>query len=326
MCRPLRLEYPDSLWHVTVRGNARQNIFRDDSDRQFFLELLGACVKRFAWILTACVLMSNHFHLVVQLTCETLSRGMHWLNASYSQTFNRRHDRVGHLFQGRFNAFLIEKEAYSLEVLHYVVLNPVRARIVTRPEDYIWSSHRAVIGEATAPEWLAVDDVLVQFGSERDLAQAAYRQFVDAAIGSEKKPWNDLVNQIYLGRKEWIEAVHERVNLKPRADEHPRAQRVVGAPSMATVVAAVARTFAVEENLLRRARGGIPRMMAAWLGWHEALLTNRDIAAGLRLQSSGHVSDLIRRCDRELDRNPILRDGLDRCLSTIRGAKGEPKT
>jgi REP element-mobilizing transposase RayT len=130
MSRPLRLEYPGSLWHVTVRGNGRQDVFRDDRDRQFLLELLGDCVNRFAWILPAYVLMSNHFHLVNELTSETLSRGMQWLNGTYSQAFNRRHERVGHLFQGRFKAFLIEKEAYFLEVLRYVVLNPVRAGMV----------------------------------------------------------------------------------------------------------------------------------------------------------------------------------------------------
>src|SRR5207253_11472732 len=186
----------------------------------------------------------------------TLSRGMHWLNANYSQTFNRRHNRVGHLFQGRFHAFLVEKETYSLEVLRYVVLNPVRARIVDRPEQYRWSSHQAVIGDVPGPEWLAVDDVLAQFGSQRDLARARYRHFVDAAIGLERTPWTDLVGQIYLGGDAWIERVRERVDIKPRSDDHPREQRVVGGPTMATVVGAVANEFSIEQDRLRNGRGG----------------------------------------------------------------------
>jgi REP element-mobilizing transposase RayT len=325
MSRPLRLEYPGSLWHVTVRGNGKQDIFRDDRDRRIFLKLLGACVNRFAWILPAYVLMSNHFHLVIELTCETLSRAMHWLNGTYSQAFNRRHDRIGHLFQGRFKSFLIEKEAYFLEVLRYVVLNPVRAGMVARPEDYVWSSHRAVIGDAPAPEWLAVDDVLAQFGWEREIARARYRHFVDAWIGVETCPWTDLVGQIYLGGEEWIERVRERVDLKPRADDHPRLQRVVAAPAMATIVAAVATTLSIDEDRVRHGRGGIPRMVAAWIGWHEALLPNRDIAAGLRIQSTGHVSGLIRRCDRELALNPVVQECIDRCVATIRRELGEPK-
>jgi putative transposase len=325
MSRPLRLEYPGSLWHITVRGNGRQDIFHGDHDREVFLELLGACVSRFAWILPAYVLMSNHFHLVIQLTCETLSRGMQWLDSKYAQAFNRRHQRVGHLYQGRFKACLIEKEAYYLEVLRYVVLNPVRAAMVTRPEEHPWSSHRAVLGVAKAPGWLAVDDVLVQFGPNRDLARACYQDFVNAAIGAERAPWADLVGQIYLGTDAWIKRVRKQVDLKPRVDDHPRPQRVVGGPSMAAVVAAVAVTLSIDEERIRHGRGGMPRMIAAWIGCHEALLTNRDVAAGLRLRSSGNVTDLIRTCDRELARNRILRARIDHCIATIRRGKGESK-
>jgi REP element-mobilizing transposase RayT len=124
MSRQVRLEYPGALFHVTSRGNARQNIFFDDDDRELYLELLGATVKKFGWILTAYVLMSNHVHLLIQLTANTMSLGMKWLNEKYAQRFNRRHDRVGHLFQGRPKAPLIEKDSYFLEVLRYVVLNP----------------------------------------------------------------------------------------------------------------------------------------------------------------------------------------------------------
>src|ERR1700694_5243331 len=251
--------------------------------------------------------MSNHFHLVTELTSETLSRGMQWLNGSYSQAFNRRHERVGHVFQGRFKAFLIEKEAYFLEVLRYVVLNPVRAGIVARPEEYLWSSHRAVIGDAASPEWLAVDDVLAQFGSQRELARARYRHFVDAAIGLERTPWNDLVGQIYLGGEAWMERVRDRVDLRPRADDHPRQQRVVGGPTMAAVVGAVANEFSIDDDRVRNGRGGVARMIAAWIAWNAALRTSRDIAAGLRLRSSGSVSRLIRRCDRKLGQDPRLR-------------------
>jgi putative transposase len=317
MSRPLRLEYPGSLWHITSRGNAKQDIFSDDCDREFFLGLLGTCVERFSWILTAYVLMSNHFHLVVELTCETLSRGMQWLNGKYSQAFNRRHDRVGHLFQGRPDMRLVEQETYGLELLRYVVLNPVRAGMVARPEDYVWSSHRALLGEAPAPDWLAVDDVLVRFGSERALARAAYRQFVDAGIGLETTLWNDLVGQIYLGSDEWIDRVRERVDLKPRADAHPRLQRYVAAPTMAFVIRAVADAFSIDEAWVRCGRGGQPRMVAAWIAWHEGQLTNTEIAAGLRLQCSGYVSKLVQRCDRELQIDFRLRECIDRCLSTL---------
>jgi putative transposase len=325
MTRPLRLEYPGSLQHITHRGNCRQNIFLDDDDRNCFLELLGKCVSRHAWILMAYVLMRNHYHLIVQLTCESLSRGMQWLDSKYAQYFNRRHGRVGHLYQGRFHAPLIEKESYLLEVLRYDALNPVRAGIVARPEDYIWSSHRAVLGLTTPPEWLAVDDVLVQFAPDRGLAIANYKSFVDAAIGLDRSPWKDLVGQMYLGSEGWIERVRERIDLKPRSDDHPSAQRLIAAPSIGAVIAGVAKTFAIDEERIRHGKGGVPRSMTAWIAWHDALLTNREIAAGLRVRSSGHVSRMVQRFERELADNPLLREGVDRCLSTIRGKKAEGK-
>ena len=313
MSRPLRLEYPSSLHHVTARGNNKQNIFLDDEDREFFLKLLGTCVERFSWILTAYVLMSNHFHFVVQLTRETLSRGMQWLNGKYVQRFNRRHHRVGHLFQGPPDMKLVEEDAYGLEVIRYVVLNPVRAAMVARAEDYVWSSHRAVIGETSAPDWLAVDDVLVNFGSERVLAQAAYRDFVNAGIGVETNLWKNLVGQIYLGSDGWMERVRERVDLKPRADAHPRVQRLVAAPTMADVIRAVADALAIDEAWVRCGRGGTARMAAAWIASYEGQLTNTEVAAGLRLRSAGHVSRLVDRCDREAEHDIHLRE----LLSTI---------
>ncbi|HUK37025.1 MAG TPA: transposase, partial [Vicinamibacterales bacterium] len=220
MSRPLRLEYPGSFWHITARGNNRQLIFADDDDRRSFLEMLGESVERFGWIVPAYVLMPNHYHLVLELTWPELSRGMHWLNSRFSLRFNQRHRRVGHLFQARFKSFLVDKEAYFLELLRYVVLNPVRARMTSRPDDYEWSSHRAVLGEVAAPEWLAVDDALAPFGRNRDAARSEYRAFVDRAIGCDARLWDAVVGQVYLGRSEWIDEIRERIAVKPRSKEH----------------------------------------------------------------------------------------------------------
>jgi REP-associated tyrosine transposase len=311
MSRPLRLEFPGSVHHVTSRGNERRNIFADDADCEVFLDLLGVCTGRFEWIVTAYALMSNHFHLVVQLTDETLSRGLQWLNSQYSQHFNRRHGRVGHLLQGRPDIRLVDHETYALEVLRYVVLNPVRAHIVPRPEDYEWTSHRTVLGLADAPKWLAVDDVLVQFAPERDTARALYREFVDCAIGSTQSPWSNLVGQIYLGSEEWVAGVRERVNLQPRSAEHPRAQRFVPAATMADIIRRVAEAFSIDENQIRFGRGGLTRTVAAWIAWHEGQLTASEIAAGLRLRCAGHVSRLVARCERELESRPELRSKVE---------------
>jgi len=318
MSRPLRLEFPGSLWHITVRGNERRDIFFDDTDRRRFIDLLGESVLRFKWIVPTYAMMPNHIHSVIQLTTETLSRGMCWLNGNYAREFNRRHRRVGHLFQGRFKPFLIDKEAYYLEVLRYVVLNPVRACIVAKPEDYAWTSYRAIMGDVEAPPWLAVDDVLVQFGPTKEIARANYREFVDAGIGLDRRPWDDLVGQIYLGDASWLDKVRAQIALKPRADEHPQQQRTPRDLAMADVVAAVASALSIDEARVRYGPDKFARMVAAWVGCYEALLPNRVIAAGLRLRSPSRVSALVRRCDRELARKGDLQADVDRCIATLR--------
>ena len=281
-------------------------------DREAFLHLLGRCVERFDWILAAFVLMSNHFHFVVQLTAENLSRGMQWLNSTYSQHFNRRHERAGHVLQGRPDIRLIDHERYLREVMRYVVLNPVRAKMVARPEEYEWSSHRAVLGLAPIPEWLAVDDALVSFGPDRDIARAFYREFVDAGIALTESPWSGLVAQTYLGSETWIEDIRQRVRLKPRSEEHPRAQRFVPFATMEEIIRRVAGALSVDENQIRFGRGGLARTVAAWLAWYDGQLKASEIAAGLRLRSCGNVARLVERCEREMESRAELRAIVER--------------
>ena len=318
MARPLRLEFPGAVYHVTSRGNERRPIFQSDHDRETFLGFLGQAVKRFGWSVTAWVLMTNHFHLVIQTPEPNLSRGMHWLKGTYAAWFNRRHERWGHLFGGRFKAFLIEKETYFSEVLRYVVLNPVRAKIVERPEDYHWSSYRATAGPESAPEWLDLDAALSSFAPERDLAQLYYREFVAAKLASDERLWDKLVNAIYLGTEAWAKQMRVVVESKPRSTDHPKKQRAVGRPQMHAVVSAVARTAGVTPAAIRTMRGGPLRRLVAWIGWHEGLVTLRAIAASLRLRSEGHISGLIRRCEREFATSAELLGHLDQALAAVR--------
>jgi putative transposase len=318
MSRPLRIEFAGALYHLTSRGNERRDIFRSDRDRKAFLVFLGLAAKRFRWSVTAWVLMSNHFHLVVQTPEPNLSRGMHWLNSAYAGWFNRVHGRSGHLFQGRFKAFLLNKEACFAEVLRYVVLNPVRAKMVERPEDYKWSSYRATAGLSKAPEWLDLDSVLLLFGGDRGVAEGAYRGFVLAKIGCEDRLWDKLTNQLYLGTEDWTRAMRKRVESRARSTDHPRLQRAVGRPKMHTVISAVAKAAEVTAAVIRASRGGTLRRLVAWIGWHEGFVTLRSIAASLRLRSEGHISNLIKRCEREFGRDRTLLTWLDDALITLR--------
>src|ERR1700693_1663537 len=159
MARPLRIEYRGAYYHVTSRGNERKAIFRDDADREKFIELVGRAVQDFALRLHGYVLMANHYHLLVETPGGGLSRALRYINGVYTQTFNRRHRRAGHLFQGRYKAIVVDKESYLLELSRYIHLNPWRVKRSQDPFRYRWSSLRAYVSGRPAARWLTVREV-----------------------------------------------------------------------------------------------------------------------------------------------------------------------
>ena len=267
MARPLRLEFAGAVYHLTSRGNARHKVFFTDSDRQLFLDTVAHVVSRYRWICHAYCLMANHYHLLVETPKGNLSIGMRQLNGLYTQSFNRRHKRVGHLFQGRYKAILVEKESYLLELCRYIVLNPVRVRGGAKPGSWKWSSYRATAGLAAVPEFLSTDWLLEQFGKSRSAAQKRYREFVRAGI--EKWPWEDLKGQIYLGSEEFI----ERHSVGAKAlKEIPRAQLKAIKPTLERIFAkggerAIARAY--------REHGYRLHEIATHLGVHYATVSRR---------------------------------------------------
>jgi len=160
MTRPLRIEFPGALYHVTSRGDNKSRIFFNDRDRNKFLSIYSEICNRLQWGTYAWCLMGNHFHFVVETPEPNLSEGMRVLNGTYTQYINRTHGRTGHLFQGRFHAILVDRNPYLLEVIRYVVLNPVRAGLVAYPQDWPWSSYRATTGLESPPDWLDTDFTL----------------------------------------------------------------------------------------------------------------------------------------------------------------------
>lgn len=225
MARPLRLELAGGLYHVTSRGNARNAIYLDDEDRLNWLELFSDVCARFNWICHAYCLMSNHYHVVVETVEGNLSKGMRQLNGVYTQTFNRRHQRVGHVFQGRYKAILVEKDSYLLELSRYVVLNPVRALMVNDVADWPWSSYRATVAQAPPLECLQVAWLLRQFGLNREQAIERYRDFVRAGVGLPPV-WEGLRNQIFLGDKPFVEKLQRQIKAESQGlKEIPKVQR-----------------------------------------------------------------------------------------------------
>ncbi len=212
MARPLRLEFPNALYHITSRGDRREDIYEDDEDRIKFLTLLGKVVTDYNWLCHGYCLMSNHYHLIIETLDSNLTKGMRQLNGVYTQTTNRRHKRTGHLFQGRYKAILVDKESYLLELTRYVVLNPVRAKGMVRSiDDWPWSSYLSMINKVTAEGWLTTDWVLSQFGRNRDQAMNRYQQFVLEGVGQNIDIWSKLKGQIYLGNDEFVSEMQAKI-------------------------------------------------------------------------------------------------------------------
>jgi REP element-mobilizing transposase RayT len=196
MTRPLRLEFPGALYHVTSRGDRKGRIFLDDSDYLGWQTMLGLVCERFNFSLHSFCQMPNHYHLMVETPDANLKLGMRQLNGIFAQYFNRRHGLVGHVFQGRYKAILVQKESYLLELARYIALNPVRAGLVADPDAWRWSSHRLM--QQAAPAWLCQDFLLAKFAGERDQAMDLYRRFVLAGIGGSN-PLTQTCHQLVLG-------------------------------------------------------------------------------------------------------------------------------
>jgi REP element-mobilizing transposase RayT len=225
MARPLRIEFAGGLYHITARGNAQQDIYTDNHDRATFLELTDKTRTRFDWQVHAYCLMGNHYHLLIETGTPTLARGMKLLNGSYTQFFNRRHQRVGHLFQGRYRSILVDKKSYLLELARYIVLNPVRARMVRTAAHWEWSSYRATTGLAERPPLLTTDWILSSFADNRNQAQQRYRRFVQAGR-NQPSPWEQINSQIYLGDDKFVEAMQCKLDPDQSLNDIPSKQKL----------------------------------------------------------------------------------------------------
>lgn len=224
MSRQLRIEYAGALYHITSRGNAQESIYRDDADRTEFLLILSKTCNRFNWYCHAYCLMGNHYHLMIETKQANLSKGMKHLNGSYTQFFNRTHKRIGHVYQGRFKAILVEKNSHLLELSRYIVLNPVRARMVKSAQDWPWSSYRATTGMINAHTCLSTDWLLSCFSKKQFKAQQAYRVFIEQGK-NQPSPWENLKNQIYLGSAEFVEEMQSKIDPEILLNEIPKLQK-----------------------------------------------------------------------------------------------------
>ena len=250
MARPLRVEFPGALYHVISRGNERRPIVRDDEDRQRRLDWLRRTVQTYGWRLHAFVLMDNHEHLFVQTPEANLSAGMHDLNSSYTGYFNRRHHRVGHLFQGRFKGHLIEEEGYYLEISRYVHLNPARAKQVKRPEDYSWSSYPGYRWQSRRLDWVTYAAVLGEFGRDPTRARQGYRRFVEAGLTRPPpSPFAGALGGLLVGSRSFVDRIRQLLKTRSPDPDVTGLVQLRPRPPLDAIVAAVAEHFGVDRRL-----------------------------------------------------------------------------
>lgn len=318
MARQPRVEYAGALHHVMSRGNDGIPIFRDDEDRQLFLDLLAQEIVRAGWVLHEYCLMTNHYHLEIETPEPTLSTGMHRFLGRYVQRFNKRHDRRGHLFQERFKNVLVEKESYGLALSRYIVLNPVRAGIVTRPEEWTWSSYRARAGLAPCPPWLTIEPLLSQFGADRTTQQREWRNFVLEGVACIDDLLHRAVAQIYLGTESWIDRIQALLDESEKSEEYRRTQVHPGRPGLDDVLHAAAMTFDTTSAAIVQTHGTLERRLVAWFAFEEGLVPLRQIAKRLGLTSAGAISTLVSRCREEIGRDPEIRALADACRGRMR--------
>jgi REP element-mobilizing transposase RayT len=235
MTRPLRIEYPGAYYHVTSRGNERKNIFVDNKDRDKFLSYLRSAYLRYGAVIHVFCLMNNHYHLFLETPKGNLSQIMRHINGAYTNYFNIRHKRRGHLLQGRYKAIIVEADSYAGELSRYIHLNPVRAGIVDEHEKFSWSSYQYYIGKKKRPEWLTVDFILCYFDNDNLQARKRYQEFVNARINiKSESPLEKTVASTILGSDTFIELIKDKyLDRKKRDRSLPALKELMKSPDIA---------------------------------------------------------------------------------------------
>jgi REP element-mobilizing transposase RayT len=305
MSRPLRIEFAGALYHVMSRGNERANIVRDDRDRQKRLDWLRRTVETYGWRLHWFVLMTNHDHLFVETPEPNLSAGMQYFNGSYTSYFNRRHSRAGHLFQGRFKGNLFQETGYFLQVSRYLHLNPVRANMVARPEDYRWSSYRGYQRARRSLDWVCYDQVLGEFGQDPAQARRRYVRFVCEQIGKPlQSPFADAVGGLLLGAEDFIDRMQHLLSNRTVDRATPQLGRLRHRPPLTLIIHVVAKYFGTDvENWKPRSRhDDVSRSVVAYLARCEFGYPAKETADALGYRSHGSVRNAVLRIERGSDR------------------------
>ena len=253
VARPLRIAYPGAFYHITSRGNERKDIFKSQKDREKFVSYLESATERYGALIHIFCLMTNHYHILMETPSGNLSQIMRHINGAYTTYFNVKRQRSGHLFQGRYKAILVDIDEYTKELSRYIHFNPVRAKMVDRPEEYRWSSYQYYIGHKKSPKWLATDFILGYFGNKHSVAQRGYRAFVETLIRQEyRSPLKEVVSSTILGSVDFIESIKDKYLSNRKMDtDLPALKELSRKPSINEITGEVESVFGEGRVLAR---------------------------------------------------------------------------
>ncbi|MGI9533526.1 MAG: helix-turn-helix domain-containing protein [Thermodesulfobacteriota bacterium] len=264
MSRPLRLAFEDACYHITSRGNRRDNIFLSDNDKEVFIEKLNETLNKYSIICYAYCLMDNHYHLFIKTPKGNISEGMHHLNTSYTNWFKAQHKILGVIFQGRYKSILVDEDNYAVHLTAYIHLNPVRAEVVKKPEQYIWSSHLEYLGKKKSLDNMDIDFVLNQFNRDNKKAREQYVSFVRDNKDMEN-PAIKTYKSIAIGNEKYLKKIEEMVRNIGRKREIKETKNI-GNYSSDNIINVIAKRFNLnDDEVINKKRDNIYRKLAMYI-------------------------------------------------------------
>ncbi len=317
MARQLRIEYNGAFYHVTSRGNQRESIFWDDRDRRQFLAILKRTNERYKYFLHAYVFMDNHYHLLIETPHANIKQ---IINTSYTVYVNRRHKRAGHVLQGRYKAFIVDKENYLLELSRYIHLNPVRANMVKGPEEYKWSSYRDYMDEEKRNTLTDRDDTPYHFSKVTSTAIEKYKEFVNDGI-RESSPFEHVKGSI-LGSREFRDKIANYIKRRLDTIEIPEVKHIGTLHDVEDIVSLVAHYYGMNKgDIIKRRRSTYrQRNIAIYISKVMSGKKNRDIGEMFGITIQG-VTNTCRRIEKAMEKDDTLKEEIKDIKETIEKVK-----
>jgi len=321
MGRPLRIEFKNAVYHITSRGNERKKIYRDDGDKEKFLGLLEDYKNRYNFLIHCFVLMDNHYHLVIETLRPNLIKIMHGLNSGYTGYFNKKYKRSGHLFQGRYKAIIVDKENYLLELSRYVHLNPLRAKIINKPQDYKWSSYGGYIRKKEVNNLNNYNWLLSIFGNEEKKSRRQYKEFVEEGIAKKlENPVKRAVGNMILGSKEFIDSILVKIDRDEIGQEIANRNEILKTINPQEVIKEVSNKYKIKpiEITNTGTRNNEARNVAIYITRNVCELSNKETAKIFGGIKESAVSKVVKRLENNIKTNKALKRITEQLMSNVK--------